>query len=90
MARNGLYQDCPELPCILGYEAVGTIIESKKNKELIGKRVLAFCRFGAYSKHVITNENAIIEINDINCSDALCALYSRSNSLLYGSLYFPH
>tara|TARA_B100000401_G_C52753856_1_gene694619 strand:+ start:255 stop:1277 length:1023 start_codon:yes stop_codon:yes gene_type:complete len=71
MARNGLYQDCPELPCILGYEAVGNVVECKNNKALIGKRVLAFCRFGAYSKHVITKENAIIEINDINCDDAL-------------------
>ena len=86
MARNGLYQDCPELPCILGYEAVGTVVESKNNKALIGKRVLAFCRFGAYSKHVITKENAIIEINDINCADAL-ALCTQGVTAYYMAHY---
>lgn len=86
MARNGLYQDCPKLPCILGYEAVGTVIESKNNKTLIGKRVLAFCRFGAYSKHVITKENAIIEINDINCADAL-ALCTQGVTAYYMAQY---
>ena len=45
MARNGLYQDCPELPCVLGYETVGTVIQSNEDKSLIGKRVLALSTF---------------------------------------------
>ena len=28
MARRGLYRDAPPLPCIIGYEVVGTIINT--------------------------------------------------------------
>ena len=88
MARNGLYQDCPDLPCILGYEAIGTVIKSgsNKNKNIIGKRVLAFCRFGGYSKHIIAKEYAIIEINNMDCSDAL-ALCTQGVTAYYMSHY---
>jgi NADPH2:quinone reductase len=64
MARLGLYREAPPMPCVLGYELVGKIIEVGANvsPQLLGKRVLAFTRFGAYAKHAITRADAIHEI----------------------------
>lgn len=74
MARNGLYRECPPLPAVIGYEVVGIIIKAGKNvnQDLIGKRVVGFCRFGGYAKHVITKEYAVVEINDMDVGEALC------------------
>ena len=43
MARNGLYREAPPMPCVIGYEVVGRIIEvgAKGNPNLVGQRVLA-------------------------------------------------
>ena len=42
MARNGLYREAPPMPCVIGYEFVGKVIEVGPNvdKSLIGKRVI--------------------------------------------------
>jgi len=66
MARKGLYREAPPLPCILGYELVGVIQEigSDVPQSFIGKRVLAFSRFGGYARHVITSFNAVAIIGD--------------------------
>ncbi len=73
MARRGLYGEAPPLPAVLGYEVVGKIIEvgAEVNPGLLGKRVLAFCRFGGYAKHVITESHAIAEIGNYDTGKAL-------------------
>ena len=67
MARNGLYREAPPMPCVIGYEVVGRIIEvgAKGNPNLVGQRVLAFCRFGGYGRHVITTQLAVLQIGDL-------------------------
>lgn len=76
MARLGLYGEAPPMPFIVGYEVVGKIIETgpQADKNLIGKRVVAFCRFGGYSKHVITYDYAVVEVQDQEANEllALC------------------
>ncbi len=64
MARKGLYRAAPPLPCILGYEVVGEVVEVKstKNQKWIGKRVLAMTRFGGYAQYAKTVINGIVEI----------------------------
>ena len=66
MARNGLYKECPPLPTVIGYEVVGTIIEANtaNSKELIGKKVVAFTRFGGYAQEVVTQLSATVIIDD--------------------------
>ncbi|XOV66012.1 MAG: zinc-binding alcohol dehydrogenase family protein [Fluviicola sp.] len=66
MARHGLYRAAPPMPCILGYESVGKVVEVGANvdQQLVGKRVMAFCRFGAYAKHVVTMEYAVVPVSD--------------------------
>lgn len=73
MARNGLYREAPPLPCVLGYEVVGKVIQfgREQDKGLINKRVLGFCRFGGYAQHVIIENNAFVEIGEIPAKDAL-------------------
>ena len=62
MARNGLYREAPPMPCIIGYEVVGKIVNVGVNvsNDKIGKRVVGFCRFGGYAKHVTTFESAVV------------------------------
>src|SRR5690554_117892 len=74
MARNGLYREAPPLPCVLGYEVVGEITKVGKDspKELLGKRVVAFARFGGYSQVVNTKYYAVAPIADLDGNKALC------------------
>lgn len=73
MARLGLYREAPPMPCVIGYEVVGKISEvgANGNKELIGKRVVGFCRFGGYSKQVITENYAVSVIDEMDAGIAL-------------------
>lgn len=86
MARHGLYKEAPALPCVLGYELVGRIIAvgEKVSKDWIGKRVLAFSRFGGYARKVHTKENAIVAINDIPTEIAM-ALSTQGVTAYYMS-----
>jgi NADPH2:quinone reductase len=74
MARNGLYREAPPLPCVIGYEVVGEIIAIGNDtpEEMFGKRVVAFTRFGGYSRHVNTKYYATAEIGGYDSGKALC------------------
>lgn len=74
MARNGLYDSAPPLPCVLGYEVAGVICEVGENvaKHHLGKRVVAFTRFGGYAQYAVTNQHAFTEIDDMNAGEACC------------------
>lgn len=74
MARAGLYRECPPLPTIIGYEVVGEVVAQGKGvkNNWIGKRVVAFTRFGGYAQTVRTNEMAVVEIGDYPAGKALC------------------
>lgn len=73
MARHGLYKEAPPIPCVLGYELVGIVKQVGLDcpPEWIGKRVLAFSRFGAYAKYVQTKVNAIVEIDNLSAEIAM-------------------
>lgn len=66
MARKGLYNDRPVLPCILGYEAVGTIsaIGTGVTGFELGQRVLGFTQFGAYAEYCVTDARGVVVIGD--------------------------
>lgn len=73
MARNRLYREAPPLPCVIGYEVVGTIesVGPQVDAELIGTRVVAFTRFGGYSEYVITSDFGFAPVNKLAAGDAL-------------------
>jgi NADPH:quinone reductase-like Zn-dependent oxidoreductase len=91
MARKGLYQDCPPLPTVIGYEAVGTIIKtgSEVSNLKIGQRVVVFTRFGGYARQVATEAIAATPIpNDIDAGKAAalatqyCTAYYASHEMV--------
>lgn len=88
MASQGLYREAPPRPCVIGYEVVGTIIQVGSNLSIdwIGKRVLAFCRFGGYAKQVITEEYAFTEVGKENVGELL-ALCTQGVTAYYMSQY---
>lgn len=87
MARRGLYREAPPMPCVIGYEMVGTVshVGPDADAGLLGKRVVAFCRFGGYGKHVLTHDYAVVPIDTISaeeamvlCTQAVTAYYMAS------------
>jgi NADPH2:quinone reductase len=84
VARLGDYRDCPPMPTIIGYEAVGIVDQLGKNctKFQKGDRVLVFTRFGGYSQYVYQKEIAIAKIDNLDAGKAL-ALATQ-----YSTAYF--
>lgn len=82
LARQGLYEEAPPIPCVLGYEVVGEVTEVGEgvDKNWIGKRVTAFTRFGGYAEYVTTSSNGIAEIGDMDAgkATALATQYSTA------------
>ncbi len=66
LARLGLYPDRPPLPTILGYDAVGYVMECGDNVSTLqtGDRVTAFTRFGAYAEFVKSHHLVVSKIPD--------------------------
>ena len=74
MARNGQYREAPPMPSVLGYEVVGTVegVGAKGDATLLGKRVVAFTRFGGYAEYALTKTFAVTEIDNMDAGTALC------------------
>ena len=55
LARIGLYEDAPDVPCIVGYEVAGTIAEvgDGVTAHAAGDRVMASTQFGGYAEEVV-------------------------------------
>ena len=80
MARKGLYQDCPPLPAVIGYDVVGEVVEVGAEVESVklGQRVTALTRFGGYAEYAITRDGAVAAIPDdmpLACGLALATQY---------------
>lgn len=90
VARRGLYRDAPPMPCVLGYEVVGLVIDvaDDGDRSLVGKRVLAFCRFRGYAKHVITTEDACVVVEQEPApAEELLALSTQGVTAYYMASY---
>jgi len=64
MARKGLYNDRPALPCILGYEVVGEITEvgSEVSDFESGDFVIGFTQFGGYAEYCATEAMGVVKL----------------------------
>lgn len=89
MASNGLYREAPPRPCVVGYEVVGKIIEvgTDLSQDLIGNRVLAFCRFGGYARHIITEDYAFTPIDENAEAGEMLALCTQGVTAYYMTHY---
>src|SRR5688500_17747857 len=61
LARQGLYRECPPLPCIIGYDVEGEVDEVADDVVTCkkGDRVFALTRFGGYAEYAVTKEVAV-------------------------------
>lgn len=92
MAGRGSYRGTPPLPAIIGYESIGIIsaVGNNTDSNLIGKKVLAFTRFGSYAEYVCTRSDAVIPIpENINETDAL-ALATQYSTAWYACAEMIH
>jgi NADPH:quinone reductase-like Zn-dependent oxidoreductase len=66
LSRKGLYNDAPPFPFVPGYEASGKVIGVGAGVEdsWLGKRVLAFSKFGAYTELLDSSPTITVEIPD--------------------------
>lgn len=85
MARQGIYQDCPPLPTVLGYEVVGRVHEVGSEVEgfEVGQRVVSLTRFGAYAEYAVADARAAAQIPEDMDYAAATALATQ-----YGTAYF--
>src|SRR6201993_5657340 len=66
MARMGLYPDAPKTPCVVGYEAAGTVLELGPGVEglMPGQRVVAGTKFGGYASQVVVPASDVVPLPD--------------------------
>jgi NADPH:quinone reductase-like Zn-dependent oxidoreductase len=85
MARQGLYQDCPPLPAVIGYEVVGRISALGPGVEefSIGQRVAALTRFGGYGQTAVTSAMGVVAIPEDMPVGTAAALATQ-----YGTAYY--
>jgi NADPH2:quinone reductase len=88
MARKGMYREAPPLPCVIGYEVVGKIVAigPSVDPSRLNQRVVAFCRFGGYAKHVNTPDYAAIPIGDLPAEEAM-VLCTQGVTAYYMAMY---
>lgn len=89
MARQGLYQDCPPLPAILGYEVVGRIHSIGKDvKDFeVGQRVVSLTRFGGYAEYAVADARAAAVIPDDMDYCVAAALATQYATAYYCAAY---
>lgn len=89
MARQGLYQDCPPLPTILGYEVVGVIHSVGKNVTdfKVGQRVVSLTRFGGYAEYAVADARAAAVIPDDMDYCVAAALATQYATAYYCAAY---
>ena len=71
MARMGAYPDAPPIPCVVGYEVAGTVVQAKAGAAprgeptfAPGERVFGLTRFGGYSTRVSVPAGQLFRIPD--------------------------
>jgi NADPH:quinone reductase-like Zn-dependent oxidoreductase len=64
LARTGLYQDSPKVPCVVGYEVAGEVDSVGDGVESIapGERVLAGTRFNGQAELVTVREDMVYKL----------------------------
>ncbi len=87
MARQGLYEDAPPLPSIIGYEVVGRVhsIGAEVKNLKVGDRVAALTRFGGYAQYAVTDARAAVLIPEDLDSGVAAAIATQYSTAYYSA-----
>lgn len=87
MAVRGLYREAPPPPCVLGYEVVGRIVQcgSDAPQAMLGKRVVAFTRFGGQAESVAVDHTGCVEIAEDLALGEAAALATQGCTAWYAA-----
>ncbi len=85
MARLGLYDDCPKLPTVIGYDVIGRVeaVGSDVTTSKVGDRVVALTRFGGYAEYAVTDARAVAKVSEDMSVGVGTALTTQ-----YGTAYY--
>lgn len=89
MARQGLYRECPPLPCVIGYDVEGVISEIGENVTEFnpGERVFALTRFGGYAEHITVPSIAVGHLPEDAPTGVGCGLAVHGITAYHGLLH---
>ncbi len=87
VARKGMYRDCPPLPCVIGYDAVGTVSKTGSDVKNLkaGHRVVAFTRFGGYASQVASDHKGVVPIPENMDAGEAAALATQYCTAYYAA-----
>jgi NADPH:quinone reductase-like Zn-dependent oxidoreductase len=76
MARVGLYPDAPKIPCVIGYEASGTVdkLGEGVTEFKVGDRVFGMPQFGGYTDTLIVATSQVFRMPEKMTFDEAAAL----------------
>ena len=88
-SRQGLYRECPPLPCIIGYDVEGTIDEvaSDVTGFVKGDKVFALTRFGGYAQYAVTQVKAVSHLPQHAPVGIGCALATQCVTAYHSAVH---
>ena len=91
-ARQGLYRECPPLPCVIGYDVEGTIddVASDVTDFKKGDRVFALTRFGGYAQYAVTQVKAVSHLPPNAPVGMGCALATQCVTAYHSAVHMQN
>ncbi len=89
MARQGIYRECPPLPCVIGYDVEG-VIDAVAEDVLtykVGEQVFALTRFGGYAQYVTTGVEGVGRLPEGSETGVGCALATQYVTAVHAAVH---
>ncbi|MDQ3016933.1 MAG: zinc-binding dehydrogenase [Bacteroidota bacterium] len=89
MSRQGIYRECPPLPCVIGYDVEGVIdaVASDVSNFKPGDRVFALTRFGGYAQYVTTAIEGVGSLPEGAKTGEGCALATQYVTAVHAAIH---